>query len=123
VFQVDLDVAPPDDVQVVVTDTSGLVTGAASGRAGDGMSVRWNSVQVENVDANTLRVTWVGLPGDDEVRLTASGSAGDLRLQIVQHSPPPNSDATGHDRVLLLDFSGDVRAGDVKATIRSGSDS
>ena len=33
--------------------------------AGDGMSVRCNEVAVENIDASTLRVTWVGLPMDD----------------------------------------------------------
>jgi hypothetical protein len=123
VFELDLDVAPPDDISVVVTDRTGAVTGAASGRAGDGMSVRWGRVNVENVDAHTLRVTWVGLPGDDEVRVTVSGSPDALRLAVVQQAPPANSDAMGHDRVLVLTFSEDVRAADVLATVRSGNDS
>ena len=41
---------------------------ASSGHAGDGMSVRWHDVQVENVDDSTLRITWVCLPVDDVVR-------------------------------------------------------
>ena len=53
------------DVSGVIDDDTGSVIEASSGRAGDGMSVRCNEVAVENVDASTLRVTWVGLPMDD----------------------------------------------------------
>lgn len=122
VFELDLDVAVGEGVEVVVTDESGSVTGAQSGRAGDGMSVRWGRVKVENVDSDTLRVTWVGLPIDDEVRVVVSGTPDDLRIAISHLSPPENSDALGYDRVLVLDFAEDVRSEAVDATLRSGMD-
>lgn len=121
-FEVDLDVASPRDVSVLIKDESGVITGALSGRAGDGMSVPWNQIRVENADSDTLRVTWVGLPGDDEVRVVASGGPEDLRVVVTHLSPPENGDATGHDRVLLLDLAQDVPADTVTATLRSGND-
>ena len=117
-----LDIATPHDVSVVVDDPDDLVADAASGEAGDGMSVRWFDVKVENVDADTLRVTWVGLPQDDVVRLTVSEGQDGIELRFVQASPPVNSDASGHDRVLVLDFQGDVDAASVTATVEHEAD-
>jgi hypothetical protein len=121
-FEFPLDIAVGEDVEVVVKDESGVVTGAKSGRAGDGMSVRWGRVQVENVDSDTLRLTWVGLPISDRIGVVVSGTPDDLRISITHISPPENSDATGYDRVLLLDLAEDVRAEAVAATLRSGMD-
>lgn len=115
-FVVDLDVATPHDVKVIVKDGTGSVTDARSGRAGDGMSVRWGDVKVENVDADTIRVTWVGLPGDVDIDLGISKADDAIVLDFDQPGPPANSDALGYDRVLELDFDAPVDAGDVKAT-------
>lgn len=117
-----LDIATPHDVSVIVEDETGRVTGAASGRAGDGMSVRWFDVLVENVDDDTIRVTWVGLPQDDVVRLTVSELDGKVELRIVQKSPPANSDALGHDRVLVIDFDTAVSADDVLTSVQETTD-
>lgn len=119
-FEVDMDVATPHEVIVIVTDETGSVTGARSGRAGDGMSVRWYEVLVENRDADTLRVTWVGFPQDEQVPLRIYRSDAGLRLQLVSDGPPPNSDGLGYDRVLDIDFAEPVRAEDVLATIQNG---
>ncbi|HET7727434.1 MAG TPA: hypothetical protein VFK54_08920 [Candidatus Limnocylindrales bacterium] len=116
-FEVDMDVATPHEVVVIVTDETGEVTGVRSGRAGDGMSVRWYEVRVENGDADTLRVTWVGFPQDEQVPLRIDRSDAGLRLELVSDGPPPNSDGLGYDRVLEIDFAEPVRAEDVVATI------
>jgi hypothetical protein len=113
---IDLDTADGHDVSVVVIDDGGVLSGVASGRAGDGMSVRWGDVEVENLDEDTLRVTWAGLPVDAEVRLDVAAKGGGYVLAFTQPAPPENSDALGFDRVLVLDFEVPVDAGDVEAT-------
>jgi hypothetical protein len=111
-----LDIVDESDVVVVIDDRGGNVTGARSGRAGDGMSVRWFDAVVENVDEDTLRVTWVGLPADAEVQLGVHANGSGYELAFVQPAPPENSDALGFDRVLELDFAAPVKAADVTAT-------
>ena len=62
VFEVDLDNLTDHDVSIVVDDETGSVVDVTSGRPGDGMSVRWFDLKIENIDAETLRLVWVGLP-------------------------------------------------------------
>lgn len=122
IFDVDLDVAEPSVVSIHVTDESSAVTGASSGRAGDGMSVGWGQVKVENVDDDTLRVTWVGLPGDARLRAIVYRTGVRVGIAIIQPEPPEDSDALGHDRVLVLDFSEPFRANEVSGSIQGGLD-
>jgi hypothetical protein len=112
-----LDIATPHDVSVIVDDETGRVVKVSSGRAGDGMSVRWFDTIVENIDADSIRVTWVGLPQDDVVRLTVSEQDGAIELAFVQKAPPANSDALGHDRVVVIDFDSPVDASDVVTSV------
>ena len=105
------------DVTVAIDDQTGTLAGAASGQPGDGMSVRWHDMQVENVDADTVRITWVGLPRDEQLTLSITGRAGSYALRFVQAAPPANSDAIGFDRILNLDFAAPVSAEDVEVTI------
>jgi hypothetical protein len=105
------------DVSVAIDDQTGAVAGAVSGQPGDGMSVRWHDMQVDNVDADTVRIVWVGLPRDEQLTLSVTGKAGAYALRFVQAAPPANSDAIGFDRILNLDFSAPVSADDVKVTI------
>ena len=100
-----LDIADPHEVAVAIRDPEGALTGAASGRAGDGMSVRWGDVAVANVDEDSLRVTWVGLPVDALVGLAVEADGEGYVLTLTQPAPPANSDATGFDRVIVLDFA------------------
>ena len=81
------------------------------------MSVRWFDVKVENLDAETVRVIWVGLPRDEELTMAISGEEGWYRLLLVQAAPPANSDALGFDRILDLRFDAPVSAADVDVTI------
>jgi hypothetical protein len=105
------------DVSVAIDDQTGALADAASGQPGDGMSVRWHDMQVENVDADTVRIVWVGLPRDEQLTLSIAGQAGAYALRFVQAAPPANSDAIGFDRVLDLEFAVPVSADDVKVTI------
>jgi hypothetical protein len=122
-FKVALDNLTEHDVSVVVNDETGTLAGVTTGQPGDGMSVRWFDVKVENLDAGTIRVTWVGLPRDEEVRLLISGEGGAYRLRFVQAAPPANSDAVGYDRILVLRFHAAVDAEDVEVTFRDESQS
>ena len=114
-----LDVADPHEVLVTVVDPGGLVKGASSGRAGDGMSVRWGDVEIVNVDDDSLRVTWVGLPVDAGVTVKVDADGEGYVLAVTQPAPPANSDATGFDRVLVLDFASAVRAETVTAVFKA----
>ena len=113
---VELDIATDHDVSVVVDDATGRIVAVRSGRAGDGMSVRWFDVKVENVDATTIRITWVGLPVDEEIALTVTESDGSIALDFAQAGPPAYSDAVGFDRVLEIEFDAAVDAADVEVT-------
>ena len=106
--RVDLDVATTHDVRVTVVDDGGSLVGIKSGHAGDGMSVRWFDLKVENVDSSTLRLTWIGFAADDESVLNVGENDGRVQLALSVAGPPPNSDATGYDRVLILEFDHDV---------------
>jgi hypothetical protein len=116
-FKVELENLTDHDVAVVIDDETGTLTGAASGIPGDGMSVRWFDVRVENLDAETIRVVWVGLPRDEELTLSISADDGTYQLVVVQAAPPANSDAVGFDRILDLRFESPVAASDVNVTI------
>jgi len=86
------------------------------------MSVRWYDLKVENVDANTLRLTWVGFAGDYESVLNVGRNDGVISLAMQVAGPPQNSDATGYDRVLVLELDGPVNADDVAFTMQEGFD-
>jgi hypothetical protein len=120
---VDLDNLTDHDVSVVIDDETGILDGAVSGQPGDGMSVRWFDVKVENVDSKTLRVVWVGLPRDEQVQLSISEDQGTYRLGFVQAAPRANTDAVGYDRILELRFETDVSADDVKVTFTEAAGS
>jgi hypothetical protein len=119
--KVDLDIATDHDVAVVITDQSGTLAKAATGRAGDGMSVRWGDSKVENVDASTVRLTWVGLPRDEELTLSIKATGGTYELVLVQAAPPTDSDAIGFDRVLVLTFDSDVSVDDIRVSLQEAA--
>ena len=86
------------------------------------MSVRWFDLKVENVDSSTLRLTWMGFAADDESVLNVGENDGRVQLALSVAGPPPNSDATGYDRVLILAFDHDVDAAEVTSTVQEGFD-
>src|SRR5262245_10539685 len=124
---VKLDIATAHDLFIEVKDFTGRVVDARTGRAGDGMSVRWSTLKVENLDDDTLRLTWVGLPSDAPVKVVLMDDpAGNATLQptivLMQAMPPSDSDALGFDRVLDLDFDQPVLSSDFKTLVQDGYD-
>ena len=122
VVKVDLDIATRHHVSVAIDDETGSLVKARSGRAAEGMSVRWYVLKVENLDAETLRLSWVGFSVDDEIELSVWRNDGKLRLRMVQAGPLPNTDSMGGDRILYLTFDEPVSADDVQATIQESLD-
>jgi hypothetical protein len=110
-----LDVADDHEVVVVIANASDSVTGARSGVAKDGMSVRWGDVIVENVDEDTLRLTWAGWLQDETITVAVAAEADALFITVTQKMPYENTDAMGGDRVLEIDLAGPVDADDVRA--------
>jgi hypothetical protein len=119
---IDLDVATPHDVRVTVVDEIAALVAARAGRAGDGMSVRWYDLKVENLDASTLRLTWVGFAADEEAVLKIGELDGKVELTLIQPGPPPNSDALGFDRVLVVQLAQPVNAADVLYSVQGSVD-
>jgi hypothetical protein len=119
---VKLDVADPNDVFVGVRDHTGRVVDATTGRAGDGMSVRWYDLKVENVDDDTLRLTWVGYPNTDPIKVAVFKDRGTPTIVLMSLLPPPNSDALGIDRVLDLHFASPVSPDDFAILVQDGMD-
>jgi hypothetical protein len=117
-----LDIATPHYVVAEIKDFTGSVVDATSGRAADGMSVRWYELDVVNLDEDTLRLTWVGSPSDDPVKVVVTDLQGEPTIVVMQLMPPEDSDAIGFDRVLDLDFHGPVVAEDFATLVQDGWD-
>lgn len=116
-FAFDLEAPTPHKVSVELDDETDSVTGATSGQPGDGMSVRWFDSIVKNVGDDTIQITWVALPQDDEVHVTVDSVDGKIVVSIDQKAPPANSDALGNDRVMEITFDGPVSAKDVTVVL------
>jgi hypothetical protein len=121
-IKVDLDNATGADVYVDIADTTGLLVDAASGTPGDGMSVEPYTLNVENLDAATLKLTWIDFPIDNALALYIDESEGGIRLLLVQPEPTGTTDAIGFDRELILSFSGPVSADQVQGFLQEGLD-
>ena len=119
--RVPLTVAGGWDVVAVVTDRTGALAEVTSGAATDTMSVRWFESIVENVDDETLEITWVGLPRDEEIEVEVSRDGDAWVIDITQASPPLNSDAEGSDRILVLELDEAVAAEDVEVRFEASN--
>lgn len=121
-IRVPLNTGDNHDVTVIIDDRTGTITNAASGNPGDGMSVRWKDMKVENLGPNVLQLTWVGLPFDGDTHVFLYPEGGEFDLLVAQPLPPENSDALGFDRVLILTFDRPVSADDLTWIIQDGID-
>lgn len=121
-IKVDLDNVTGADVYVDIVDETGLLTGGASGKPGDGVSVDYRTLQVENIDPKTLKLTWSDYPIDSALALTIDRFDGDVRLLLARPEPTTETDAMGFDRVLILTFSEPISAADVTAVVQEGYD-
>jgi hypothetical protein len=109
-----LDTVDDVDPSVAIHDGSGSLADVRAGHAGDGMSTRWNTAIVEQVDPTSVQITWVGFPGAERAELAVTETDGSIELDFDQDAPPANSDALGADRVLILTFDRVVDADDVE---------
>jgi len=114
-----LDTTDENDPRVVVDDQTGSLVDIVAGHAGDGMSVRWNTAIVDQIDSRTIRVTWVGFPGPEDIVLAITVDGGVPVLVFDQKAPYANTDALGADRVLVLTFENDVDADKVEVAFPS----
>ena len=114
-----LDTVDDTDPSVTIDDQTGSLRSVVTGHAGDGMSTRWNTAIVDQIDANSIRVTWVGFPGEKQVGLTITADGGAPVLVFDQMAPYANTDALGADRVLVLTFDSAVDANDVEVAFPS----
>lgn len=119
---VDLETADGHDVSVEIVDELGRIVGAETGHPGDGMSVEPSTLQVENVDEDTLRLTWVDFALDREVKLHLIQGQEELFLVLIQPEAPDATDAMGFDRVLLVDFDGPISADEISPFLQEGFD-
>jgi hypothetical protein len=119
-IKVDLKTVDRSDVRVDVVDISGILESAVSGSPAEGASAE--GLVVENVDARTLRLTWVDFPIDNIDQLNIEWFDGHLKLVLVQPEPRIDSDSVGYDRELVLAFSEPVSAADVEGLVTTGLD-
>jgi hypothetical protein len=117
---VDLETADGHDVTVDISDIADLLDGAESGHPREGMSVEPYTLQIENLDERTLKLTWVDFGIDNELALYRFQD-GKI-LVMVQPEPTTEVDATGHDRELILTFREPVSAGNIEAFLQGGLD-
>lgn len=69
------------------------------------------------LENGAYRVTWVGYPRDEEVRLQVSrGESGGLLLHFIQDAPLPNTDGEGEDRVMVIELAERIDANDIEVT-------
>lgn len=121
-IKVDLENATGDDVFVDIVDGTGLLVDAHSGTPGDGMSVEPDTLAVANIDATTLKLTWVDYPIDNALALYIDEHEGGTRLLLVQPEPAGPTDSIGFDRELILSFSEPISAEQVETILQGGLD-
>jgi hypothetical protein len=121
-IRVELDSTSGQDVYVDILDRSGTIERAVTGRPGEGVSVGSDTINVENLDARTLRLTWSDFPIDNGLSLFVDPVGTGYRLLMIQPAPSGPADAMGEDRILELEFDHEVSAAEVEAFIQEGLD-
>jgi hypothetical protein len=118
--RLDLENATGADVWVDIQDGSGTLEGAWSGQPGDGVSVDSYTLEIDNIDAHTLKLTWSDYPIDNELTLLISEDLS--HIVLVQPEPKGDTDAMAFDRELILEFSEPVSADEIVAILQDGLD-
>jgi hypothetical protein len=119
-IRVDLETVDGHVVRVDIVDLTGILVTAVSGSPAAGASA--DGLAVENIDARTLRLTWVDFPIDNVDALNIEWFDGHLRLVMVEPEPTGVTDAIGFDRQLVLTFAEPISAADVEAVLTTGLD-
>jgi len=115
---VNLDNGTQDKVYIDIVDQSGKVVSATSGHPGDRAALPPGTLEVANVDARTLRLTWSDIPGDNALSLYIDKSLSHFVLVQPEH----DGDTIGYDRILILKFSVSVSARYIDAVLQTGTE-
>jgi hypothetical protein len=117
---VDIETADGHDVHVDIVDRYGLLESAKSGHPAEGMSVEPYTLEIENLDERTLKLTWVdfGINNALALHFFQEGKV----LVMVQPEPDGDVDAMGHDRALILTFDEPIHADDIEGFLQGGLD-
>ncbi len=75
-IRVELDSTTGQDVYVDILDRTGSIKAATTGQPGDGATVEPYTVEVENIDARTLRLSWTDYPIDNALSLFVDQAGG-----------------------------------------------
>jgi hypothetical protein len=121
-LRVDLQSTSGQDVYVDIVDRSGTIERAVTGRPAEGVSVGSGTLQVENLDARTVRLMWSDFPIDNQLRLFVDPIGVGYRFLLIQPAPTGPADAMGEDRILDLTFDRQVSAAEVETFIQEGLD-
>lgn len=121
-IRVDLETVAGGDVYVDIVDTTGFLVGAKSGSPAEGQSVGQYVLEVENLDATTLRLSWVDYPIENALALYIDEHEGAIRFLLIQPGPTGPTDTIALDRELILSFSQPISADQVEAFLQEGLD-
>lgn len=121
-INVHLATANDADVSVTIRDYTGRLVEAKSGTPAEGVSVGTGAIDIENVTARTLRLTWSDYPIDNHLDLVIEWFDGKLRFMLAQPAPTGDTDSIAMDRELILKFAQPVSAGQVTSSLSEGFD-
>ncbi len=121
-IRVDLETVAGGDVYVDIVDTTGFLVDARSGTPAEGQSVGQYVLEVENLDAATLRLSWVDYPIENALALYIDEHEGAIRFLLIQPGPTGPTDTIALDRELILSFSQPISAEQVEAILQEGLD-
>ncbi len=121
-IRVDLETVAGGHVYVDIVDSTGRLVGATSGSPAEGQSVEMYTLEVENVDATTLRLSWVDYPIENALALYIDEHEGAIRLLLVQPGPTGPTDSIALDRELILSFAQPISADQVEAFLQEELD-
>ena len=119
-LMVDLETADGHAVYVDIVDRYGLLESAASGHPAEGMSVEPYTLQIENLDERTLKLTWVDFGIDNALQLHffQDGKV----VVLIQPEPNGDVDSMGFDRELILTFEEPISADEIEGFLQGGFD-
>jgi hypothetical protein len=121
-IRVDIETVAGGGVYVDIVDSTGLLVGAKSGTPAEGQSVGQYTLEVENLDATTLKLSWVDYPIENALALYIDEHDGAIRLLLIQPAPTGPTDTIALDRELILSFSQPISAGQVESFLQEGLD-
>jgi hypothetical protein len=121
-IRVDIETVAGGDVYVDIVDSTGLLVGAKSGTPAEGQSVGQYTLEVENLDSTTLKLSWVDYPIENALTLYVDEHDDAIRLLLIQPAPTGPTDAIALDRELILSFSRPISADQVESFLQEGLD-